>query len=413
MLPQTLRTTDIRLSNKLHLLQFVRQRGEVTKPEIEKQLGFSAPTVSTLIDEMVHEGFIKYKGMGSSTGQGGKRPKIFTFNPTGRGIIGIHIGVRSIQAALMDLEANILFRVDCPLKPKVQIHTMMSILDSLIKECVDEARRRHIFLLGIGLGCPGVVDFKTGKVLRSINMPVLEQESFGDIWIKEYDIPAWIDNECNNLALGEKWFGLTGAAGTTLNLLTEEGIGAGIIIDEQLIRGASNSFGEVGHMVIERDGAQCHCGNRGCWEMHSSTSALLSLLEKYANQSAILTEALEQNGELTMDDIVNALEADDKVTQSIAIKELSISLSIGLTNLVNIFNPDAIIVHGEMTRLGAPLLSELRRIVKEQALPISAEQVHIAFSELGEEAHLIGAGALCIKELFEFPEALFRKDETI
>ncbi|MCQ6563545.1 ROK family transcriptional regulator [Paenibacillus mendelii] len=411
MLPQTLRTTDIRLNNKLTVLQFVRQRGEVTKPEIEKQLGFSAPTVSTLIDELVREGFIRNKGVGSSTEQGGKRPQIFAYYPEGRGIIGLHIGVRSLQAALMDLEANIIHRVDAQLKPHDQIDTIMSLLDRLIRECVLQARQRQIFLLGIGLGCPGVVDFKTGRVLRSINLPALEQQAFGDEWLQKYDIRVWIDNECNNLALAEKWFGMAETYGTTLNLLTEAGIGAGIIIDGQLIRGSDNSFGEVGHMVVDHEGEFCHCGRRGCWEMQSSTSALLALLEKHAEASPYMAGVLEKNGELSMQDVTAALHAGDGITTRIAVSELSASLAIGLTNLVNIFNPDAVILHGEMTMLGKPLLEQLRRMVKEQALPIPAEQVHIAFSELGDNAHLIGAGALCIKELFELPEALFRNDK--
>jgi N-acetylglucosamine repressor len=408
-LHSSLKTLDIKQSNKMNVLQYIRQHKESTKPEIAKQLGYSAPTVSKLVDELVEISYVKINGRGTSTDQGGKRPKLFAFNPMGGSIVALHVGVKTIEAALLNLEGNVLFHISEKLKKKDGSDKIVEMIENCIDILMNKSAEMRLRTLGIGIGCPGLVEFATGTILKSYNINVLENVQLGKQLKQRFDCPIWIDNECNNLALAEKWFGGGGAHGTAINLLTEAGIGAGIIIDHQLIRGEDNSFGEVGHSVIDINGPICHCGNQGCWEIFASTEALLNRLEETRGQSDYLRNHLGMEAEINLTIISEAIQHGDPWVKQIAIEELGKYLAIGIANIVNMLNPSSIIIHGEMKILGSLLLEEITKWVQKAALPVPASRVQIKFSKLGDNAHIIGAGALCIKELFESPDELFRK----
>ncbi|MFD0693803.1 ROK family transcriptional regulator [Paenibacillus sp. GCM10027628] len=411
-LHSSLRTLDIKQSNKMNVLQYIRQHKESTKPEIAKQLGYSAPTVSKLVDELVEINYVKITGTGTSTDQGGKRPKLFAFNPMGGSIVALHVGVQTIEAGLLNLEGEVLFHRSEKIKSKDTSDKIVEAIEKHIEMLMEKSEQIGLRTLGIGIGCPGLVEFATGTILKSYKIHVLENVQLGTLIRQKFDCPIWIDNECNNLALAEKWFGDGGDHETAINLLTEAGIGAGIIIDHQLIRGADNSFGEVGHTVIDMHGPECDCGNHGCWELFASTEAVIKRLESTREQSDYLCKA-GAHKEVQMELIAEAIQAGDDWASQIAIKELGEFLAIGIVNLVNIFNPNSINIHGEMKMLGQPLLEEVKIRVRQKALPAPAKRVRIDFSKLGDHAHVIGAGALCVKELFESPDELFRRSSNM
>jgi N-acetylglucosamine repressor len=408
-LHSSLKTLDIKQSNKMNVLQYIRQHKESTKPEIAKKLGYSAPTVSKLVDELVEISYVKINGRGTSTDQGGKRPKLFAFNPMGGSIVALHVGVKTIEAALLNLEGQVLFHISEKLKKKNGSDKIVEMIENCIEILFKKSNEMSLRTLGIGIGCPGLVEFATGTILKSYNINVLENVQLGKLLKQKFNCPIWIDNECNNLALAEKWFGDGGAHGTAINLLTEAGIGAGIIIDHQLIRGEDNSFGEVGHSVIDINGPVCHCGNQGCWEIFASTKALLSRLEETRGQSDYLRNHLGMEEEINLMIISEAIQHGDPWVKQIAIEELGKYLAIGIVNIVNMLNPNSIIIHGEMKILGSLLLEEISKWVQKLALPVPSSRVRIKFSKLGDNAHVIGAAALCIKELFESPDELFRR----
>jgi N-acetylglucosamine repressor len=408
-LHSSLRTLDIKQSNKMNVLQYIRQHKESTKPEIAKELGYSAPTVSKLVDELVEISYVKINGRGTSTDQGGKRPKLFAFNPMGGSIVALHVGVKTIEVALLNLEGEVLFHISEKIKTKDSSDKIIEIIENYIEMLMNKSAERGLRTLAIGIGCPGLVEFATGTILKSYNINALENVQLGTRLRQRFDCPVWIDNECNNLALAEKWFGEGGAHGTAINLLTEAGIGSGIIIDHQLIRGEDNSFGEVGHTVIDINGPVCYCGNQGCWEIFASTEALLKRMERTKEQSDYLRNTIGIEAELNLTIISEAIQQGDPWVKQIAIAELGKYLAIGIVNMVNIFNPNSIIIHGEMKILGSSLLEEITKWVQKMALPVPSSRVQIKFSKLGDNAHIIGAGALCIKELFESPDELFRR----
>jgi predicted NBD/HSP70 family sugar kinase/biotin operon repressor len=401
------RKTDIKQINKLSILQLIRNTEETTQPEISKELGLSRPTVSALVEELIAEGYIKISGIGSSTDQGGKRPKIIAFNPRGGGIIALHLAVYTIKAALLDLSANVLYELHDSVTPKERQETIIGKIMEMIGTLFDKANDLNISVKGIGVGCPGLIETSTGTILTATNFETMNGCILGESLFSTFNLPVWVDNECRNLVLAEKMFGEGKNVDTFISLMTDVGIGAGIIIDNRIMRGKDDSFGEIGHTTIEMNGLRCQCGNLGCWEMYASSKALFSRIHQYLPRTLKLKYMMESEDELSIDLIAEAIRQGDTVVEELAINELGEYLGVGIANLVNSFNPELLIIHGEMNSLGKGLIIEIEKQIQIRALPVPKEKVRVIFSKLGGKANLIGAGGLVLKELFDNPEYLF------
>ncbi|ALS23007.1 MULTISPECIES: ROK family transcriptional regulator [Paenibacillus] len=402
------RKTDIKQSNKLSILQWVRNSGETTQPEISKELGLSRPTVSALVEELILEGYIKVSGMGSSTDQGGKRPKLIAFHARGGGILALYFTVNTIKAALMDLSANLLHELRVSITPKDTTETMLAKVKDLAGALLLKAKELGIPVKGIGVGCPGLVETSTGTILTSTHLEVLNGCSLGESLSSAFHLPVWVDNECRNQVLAEKMFGEGQDVDTFVSLMTDVGIGAGIIIDNRIMRGKDDSFGEIGHTTIQMDGLKCRCGNDGCWEMYASSNSLMSRIHENLSRTLLLKDMVQTRDELTFELIGEAIRRGDDVVYQLAIEDLGKYLGIGIANLVNSINPELIIIHGEMIHLGERLITEIEKQIQQRALPVPKERVRVIFSKLGPKANLIGSCALVLKELFDNPELLFQ-----
>jgi N-acetylglucosamine repressor len=401
------RKTDVKQLNKLSILQLIRKVEETTQPEIAKELGLSRPTVSALVDELIREGYIKVSGKGTSTDQGGKRPKLIAFNSRGGGIVSLHLGVQLIEAALLDLSANVLWKMDVLVTPKEPKASILDKVHEIIETLIQKSILFKIPVLGIGVGCPGLVETNTGKIITATNFEALNNFSLGKSLSTKFHTPVWVDNECRNVVLAEKMFGQGKEIHTFVSLVTDVGIGAGIIIDHQIIRGIDDSFGEIGHTTIQMDGPSCQCGNEGCWEVFASSNALLEKISKNLSRTLKLKEMVESPDELSISLIIEAIQQGDTVVEQMAIYDLGKYLGIGISNLVNILNPELVIIHGEMSKIGGRLIEQIERHIQLRALPVPKARVQVKFSELGEMENIIGSGALVLKELFDNPEYLF------
>ncbi|WP_409345011.1 ROK family protein [Paenibacillus sp. MBLB4367] len=400
-----LKRNDSKRTNKLNILQLARHAEETTKPELAKTLGISMPTSSSLVDELIGEGFLKISGVGASTEQGGKKPKLITVNPVGRFAAALHIGARQVEGAVVDLLGGLHHRIAEPLPPHPSQQTVGSTLAAVAGRVLKLAHGSGMPVVGIGVGLPGLVVRHLGST-TAVNFAEVnglridrELESFG--------LPVWIDNECRNSALAEQWFGLGKRKRNFISLFTDGGIGAGLLIDGHMVRGMDESFGEVGHTVVQMGGRPCRCGNRGCWETYASSDALLANVRECLPGSNWLNARVQDGEPLTVRLVAQAVEHGDAGALLAAIDELGDYLAVGLGNIVNLFNPELIVIHGEMTMLGERLLGRVRQSMQGKALPAAASRAEIRFTGFGEHANLIGAGSLAWKEAFDQPELLF------
>lgn len=391
---------DLKLLNAIRILKYIQKSRRTTKPLIAKALGISTPTVSALVDQLILDGFAEMIGTGESTDQGGKPPKIISFVPSSRAIISVYIGIGVVDIALMDLHSNTIER----LRSKEVNVTRTELIDSILEKTdklIQKAKILEIPILGIGVGSPGLIETKSGIIRKASNYEVINDLRIKEILTDRFGLTVMIDNECNNLVLAEQFFGI-GQAKTFVGITTDSGIGAGVIINNEVMRGIDDSFGEIGHTSIHFNGRLCKCGNRGCWETYASSFALIDDVARRIGETTHLKKWVNDKEDITIPLIVRALEKGDVVVEGIVI-ELATYLGIGLANVVNTFNPELVILYGEMTKLGKPFLEKIEAEIKERALPIPASRVEVKKSKLADDANIIGSCALVLKEFFENP----------
>ncbi|MHC2182781.1 putative NBD/HSP70 family sugar kinase [Paenibacillus sp. PvR052] len=272
------------------------------------------------MEELIMERYVKISGMGSSTDQGGKRPKLIDFHAKGGGILALHFNVTTLRAALLDLSANLLYELRVSLTTKDTQQTILAKMKDAAGTLILKANELSIPVKGIGVGCPGLVETRTGTILASTNFELINGFTLGESLSSAFHLPVWVDNECRNQVLAEKMFGEGKDVDTFISLMTDVGIGAGMIIDNRIMRGKDDSFGEIGHTTIQMDGLKCQCGNFGCWEMYASSNSLISRIHEHLPRTLKLKDMMEKQNELTIELIVEAIRQEDTVVYKMAIE---------------------------------------------------------------------------------------------
>ena len=289
-------------------------------------------------------------------------------------IIGIDLGGTKIEAALATPGGRIITDVNIPTeayKGKTQvINNIKKAVNALI-------RGQHAKISCLGIGVPGPILYDKGIVIEPPNLPGWKRVNLKKILEKEFKVPVHLDNDANCAALAEAYFGAGKYACHFIYITISTGIGGGIIIDRKLYRGAIGAAGEFGHMIIDSKGYTCGCGNVGCFEAQASGTAI----KKRAGMDAIAVELAARQG-------------DKKALR--VIEETAHYLAIGIANLVNIFNPEIVVLGGGVSKMRELLLVPIRRQFKKYALTLPSKNVKIVRAKLGDKAGVLGAIAICL-----------------
>jgi glucokinase len=289
-------------------------------------------------------------------------------------IIGIDLGGTKIAAAASDECGCILSEIIVPTEAqKGKKQVVLNIVKAI--ECLRHSLKSTISKIGIGV--PGPIDYKKGLVINPPNLPGWKKVNLKEELSKFFKVPIFIDNDANCAALGEALFGAGRRANDFIYITVSTGIGGGIIIDRKIYRGANGAAGEFGHMVIDPGGYKCGCGNYGD-------------LEAMASGTSIKT----RSGEDAMAIHIKAQQGDKKAIK--VINETAYYLGIGIANLVNIFNPELVVVGGGLSNMGELLLAPVRKEFNKHALSLPKKSVKIVRAKLRARAGLLGAIALCL-----------------
>ncbi|MDH6430370.1 MULTISPECIES: ROK family transcriptional regulator [unclassified Paenibacillus] len=358
--------------NKSIVLHTIRRNSPLSRAKVSEMTGLNKATVSNLVAELCAQELVTEVGPGQSSG--GRKPLMLHFNSMAGSVIGIELRVKQLTAVLCDLSGGILFESDFSLDN----HALPYVLERMkktISELIDKAPESPYGIVGIGVGVPGMVD-ENGVVLFAPNLG-WEMVDLRGILEAEFAVPVTIDNEANAGAQGELNFGAAKDVRHLLYISAGSGIGSGIIIGGELYKGARGYAGETGHMTIEAQGKPCSCGSRGCWELYAS--------EKTYDHSEFSLPAH------TTQELVRYAAAgqEDALRHFSSMGEY---LGIGVTNLINSFNPELIVIGGALSEAEAWLGEPLRRVVAERTLPYHKQQLEITFSKLGSRGTMIGAG---------------------
>ena len=253
---------------------------------------------------------------------------------------------------------------------------------------------------GISIAAAGAIDSDRGMITFSPNLPGWTDIPLRDMVQEKYRVGTFLVNDASAAALGEYQFGVGRGTNNLVLLTLGTGIGGGIVINGELYTGSSGSAGEIGHMTIDVNGHRCACGNIGCLEALASGTAVAREAIRRVRQgenSSLVGIAGWQVEDITAETVSDAAKQGDPLSLAI-ISETGTYLGIGMTNLVNIFNPDMIVAGGGMAKLGDLLLDPARQVVKERAFPISARAVRIVVAQLGNKAGVYGAAAFALRQ---------------
>lgn len=401
-----IRTGDRQLIKELNIalvINLIRQHEPISRVEIAERTGLGRSTVTGIINTLLKEGLVTE--IGSAESPAGRKPVLLGFNARARYAVGIKLAPSSATGALVDLSANVLHIQEVALNPARGADAVIADLKHLLAMILETSGVDRNLLLGIGLVMPGVVDPTTGTAIASYflgwaNLPIR------DILEEELDIPVYVDNDANAMALAEALYGAGRGVGDMLGLTVGVGIGSGIIIDGDIHRGARFSAGELGHVCVIPDGPACVCGRRGCLEAVAGDAAIVrrARQEMLNSQSAML--ALLSRGQadlITREMVVEAAQAGDGGAQA-ALAEAGHWLGQAVGNAINLISPDRVVVGGEaVIQAGDLILKPLREQMAAMVFPSLPDPAMVIPAALGRNAWLQGAAALVLKDAFEVP----------
>lgn len=267
-------------------------------------------------------------------------------------------------------------------------------------EAVSEARAGAAEVRAVGFGIPALLDFRAGVAVSSVHLP-LDGLAFRDVMAERLGLPVYLDNDANLAALAEQRHGAARGARNVVLLTLGTGIGSGIVIDGKLVRGATGAAAEIGHMTIDQHGPPCQgsCPGRGCLEVMASGTAIgrEGTEAGRRNPDSALGRAVAQRGVVFGEEVAALAVAGDDVACSV-MAAIGRSLGAGIASIVNIFEPEVVVIGGGAAAAGDLLLEPAREVVAQRALRPSRDHVRIVRAALGESAGMIGAAVFAFAE---------------
>lgn len=388
------------LSLKDSVLRLIWREYQISRAEISRQLDLSRSTVTEIIKELLPTSLVAEVGDGESSG--GRKPILLEFQDNAKVILGIDIGATHVSVAMTNLRGKLLLWKEKEYPVREDPEGTYNLIDELANECLSTLKHGSEILLSIGVSVPSPVDPIRPEYLSETIIPAWHGKSGLERLRREYSVPVYLDNDANLGALAEHWWGAGKETNDLIYIKISNGIGAGYIFGGKLYRGSRGIAGEMSHMPIDPNGRLCGCGLRGCLATVISAWALkeriVTLSNLYPNSSLL-------NGSLSIIDIENAaLNRDLLATQ--VVTEATNYLTSAITSLVNLLNPDMIIIGGSLSRLGELVINPIQKKIDDCALVSSVSKTKILTSKLGSQGIALGAATLAIEQAFIDPKIL-------
>ncbi len=313
----------------------------------------------------------------------------------GKNRIGIDVGGTNVKIALVNDKGEIKYSNSVPTRAEMGYEYTVNNIKQAIHDLLAETKLTTKDIEGIGFGFPGQVDYKAGIVRNAPNIPGWVEVPIAKLIEDEFHIPTRVDNDVRCAALGELNYGAGKGCENLICITVGTGIGSGLIVNGKLVRGASNAAGEIGHIKLQMtDGPICGCGDTGCLEAFASGPSIVAMANDYirGGKSAKFREMAE-GGAITPFIVCEAAKAGDPVAQRI-FTIMGEYIGIGMASVVNLLNPEKIIVGGGVADAGDFLLNPLKETLYKRAMKVAGAAVEVVPAQLGNTAGVIGASLL-------------------
>jgi glucokinase len=309
-----------------------------------------------------------------------------------RVVIGVDLGGTNLRTALMSPDGNILNKRKEPTHAADGWKKVVARLIDNIKGQQELAVRKGLTVTAVGVGAPGVIQGDRGIVVKSPNFPDWNNLPIKDELEKALNLPVTIENDANAAALGEQWRGAGHGIRSMILMTLGTGVGGGIVLNDQIWQGADGMAGEIGHMTIIPDGRRCGCGNTGCLEMYASARGIV---ESYRDRRAPASTSLN---EITSEHIYEAARKGEADAVEV-MHGMGRMLGIGIANLINIFNPEMIVIGGGVRDAWPLFIDATHDEIRKRAFEVPAARTEIVPSRLGDDAGTVGAAAAALQNM--------------
>lgn len=395
-------------SNQHLVLQLIQSQGPISRKAIAQLSGLSQASVSGITGELIERGLVIEVGEVQGEGRTGRKEVLLRLNAQAGYVVGVKLAVRTIACVLVDLDANVLHATETPL-PFVDLdretlnalaaNDFIQATIQAVEELLSIAQIERSRLLGIGIGINGLVDANTGVSLMAPHFGWHNVQLARPL-TAHFGIPVLLENDVRALTIAEQWFGAGRGVDHFVTVVAGYGIGAGVVANGQLYRGALSGAGEFGHIVIQPDGLPCTCGKRGCIETLAAERAILhAVQEACAGGEASLLVGQQSP---TLETVARAADTGDALAQRV-LATAGHWFGVGIANVVSILNPQLLIIKGEVVTCGRWYFEPMEAALRSHTLSNFTDTLRILVEPGGNEVWAHGAACIVLSALFSSP----------
>lgn len=367
---------SLREANLARVLDALRRGGAMTQIEIAGNTGLSPATVSNLVRELDAAGAVNL----TPSIRNGRRATLVSLAAQDGLLVGIVVGIREMRVAVASSPGTILRQQRMPLQEAHQADDTLDRAAHMVRDLAEQSGHHTVELMAVGAAVAAPVDSVSGQVGAIDIMRGWHGVDLGGELERRLGIPAFVDNDANLAALGELRHGVLQGEATACYINYSHGVGAGLVLGGEIFRGSAGTAGELGHTTLDEDGAVCRCGNRGC-------------LDTVVGARALLESLRSSHGDLRLRDLLTMAMHGDPGCRRV-LEDAGRHLGVAVSNIVNLLNPDVIVLGGDLAPVADLLIPPMRDAVDRCAIPSAAATVAIRRGVLGDEAAIFGALAV-------------------
>ncbi len=386
------------------VLNLVKSSGPLSRAEIATRSGLSAATVSNLSAELIESGFVHETGVVETSR--GRPPVMLSLNSKAKYVVGVKVMPGSLVAVVTDLDAQVVSYQESTVPDEVSGNNgealpadVIGAVARLVESVVARSGVNQADLLGVGLGLAGIVDSTKGMCRYSPFFGWRDVDLASPL-ASQLGLDVYLENDVNSLTIAEQWFGDGRGHDSFVVVTVGSGVGAGFVLNGQFYGGDGRGVGELGHITVMPGGPVCGCGKRGCLEVMASDTALIAAATDAVARGQLTT--LSDSTEMTLQTLVTAATDGDEVARGL-LAESGRWLGVGLAMIVNLLNPELLIVAGEGVEAGSWRLDPMREALEENRFDSLGAGTQLVVESAGDVTWARGAACVVLSEFFKSP----------